>query len=124
MVPLARRYAPVPTLQSLYLRCAERQGSHARLLPNGAVMQTLEDRIRARAHLLWEEEGRPQGRADVHWEKARTLVAIEDDRTSIVPVRPERPEEAAIQENLGEFPAAETDEGDRRQFPSRKAVPR
>jgi len=84
-------------------------------------MPTLEQRIRARAHQLWEEEGRPQGRADDHWEKARILVAIEDDRTSLVPVQPDRPEEAAIQENLGEFPTAETDEGDRQQFPSRRA---
>jgi len=84
-------------------------------------MPSLEERIRARAHQLWEEEGRPEGRADDHWETARILVAIEDDRTSLVPVQPDQPEEAAIQENLGEFPGAETDEGDRQQFPSRRA---
>ena len=84
-------------------------------------MPSLEERIRARAHQLWEEEGRPQGRAADHWEKARILVAIEDDRTSLKPVQPDRPEEASIQDNLGEFPSAETDEGDRQQFPSRRA---
>jgi hypothetical protein len=79
----------------------------------------LEARIRARAHKLWEEEGRPEGRAAEHWEKARTLVAIETDRSSLIPVEPERPEEAALQENLGEFPGAQTDQGDEATYPSR-----
>ena len=29
-----------------------------------------EDRIRQRAHELWEQEGRPDGRAQQHWEHA------------------------------------------------------
>jgi hypothetical protein len=86
------------------------------------VTDDLQERIRKRAHQIWEDEGRPEGRADMHWEKARILVAIEDDRTSLVPVQPERPEPAEVMENLGEFPTALTDEGDRRQFPSRKAL--
>jgi len=81
----------------------------------------LERRIRDKAHQLWEQEGRPEGRAADHWEKARILVAIEDDQTSLVAVAPEPVEEAKIQENLGEFPTASTDEGDRHQTPSRKA---
>jgi hypothetical protein len=80
----------------------------------------LQDRIRAKAHHLWEEEGRPEGREMDHWDKARILVAIEDDRTSLIPVAA-RPEEAALQSNLGEFPTAMTDEGDRQQTPSRQA---
>jgi hypothetical protein len=81
----------------------------------------LEERIRARAHAMWEEEGRPDGREADHWERARTLVAIEDDRTSLRPVQSERPEEAELQKNLGEFPSAYTDQGEERQFPSREA---
>jgi hypothetical protein len=81
----------------------------------------LQNRIRAKAHHLWEEEGRPEGREMDHWDKARILVAIEDDRTSLIPVQPARPEEAALQANLGEFPSAMTDEGDRQQTPSRQA---
>jgi len=84
----------------------------------------LERRIRDKAHQLWEQEGRPEGRAADHWEKARILVAIEDDRTSLVPLAPEPVEEAKIQENLGEFPMASTDEGDRQQTPSRDAKPK
>jgi len=80
----------------------------------------LEQRIRARAHQLWEEEGRPEGRSHAHWEKARILVAIEDDKTSLKPVGPTAPEPAEVMENLGEFPTGLTDEGDRQQFPSRR----
>jgi len=82
----------------------------------------LQERIRAKAHQLWEEEGRPEGREMDHWDKARILVAIEDDRTGLIPVMQARPEEAALQANLGEFPSALTDEGDRQQTPSRQAA--
>lgn len=85
-------------------------------------MQNLKERIRARAHKIWEDEGRPEGRAAAHWEQARILVAIEDDRTSLKPVAEARAgepvEEADIQENLGEFPAGRTDQGDRAAAPS------
>jgi hypothetical protein len=42
-------------------------------------MDDFEKRVRERAYKLWQEEGRPEGRADVHWEKACELVAIEDN---------------------------------------------
>jgi hypothetical protein len=41
-------------------------------------MDTMEQRIRDRAHKLWEEEGRPEGRAEMHWAQARALVASQD----------------------------------------------
>jgi hypothetical protein len=37
-------------------------------------MDSLEQLIRAQAHRLWEEEGRPEGRAEEHWYAARRLV--------------------------------------------------
>ena len=80
-----------------------------------------EKRIRAKAHEMWEQEGRPHGKEHEHWDKARTLVAIEDDRTSLKPIESGSVEEASIQENLGEFPTALTDQGDRQQVPSRAA---
>jgi hypothetical protein len=83
----------------------------------------LTQRIRARAFRLWEEAGRPEGREMDHWDKARTLVAIEDDRTSLIPVAPAPAEEGALQDNLGEFPTALTDQGDRKPTPSRAAHP-
>ena len=36
-----------------------------------------EERIRAIAYALWEEEGRPEGRAEDHWFRAASLVAAE-----------------------------------------------
>ena len=80
-------------------------------------MDELEERIRARAYQMWENEGRPDGQAETHWEKARILVAIEDDRTGLKPVEEPKPEEARLMENLGEFPGAMTDQGDEQQFP-------
>lgn len=83
------------------------------------MQDDLEERIRARAHQIWEDEGCPEGQASSHWEKARILVAIEEDRTSIIPVTREKPEEAELQKNLGEFPGSQTDQGDRQSAPSR-----
>jgi hypothetical protein len=39
----------------------------------------LETRIRERAYVLWEEDGRPEGRAEEYWERARRFVEAEDD---------------------------------------------
>jgi hypothetical protein len=41
-----------------------------------------EKRIRTRAHRIWEEEGRPEGRAEIHWNMARELIAVEVEDTS------------------------------------------
>ena len=38
-----------------------------------------EQRIRERAYSLWDGEGRPEGRADEFWERARALIEAEDD---------------------------------------------
>lgn len=90
------------------------------------MAKDLEARIRERAHQLWEDAGRPEGQAHIHWERARTLVALEDDKTSRKPVEPNAPAEPAepaeVTRNLGEFPTAMTDQGDRQQVPSRAAA--
>lgn len=87
-------------------------------------MDEIEARIREKAHKLWEDAGRPEGRAAEHWEQARTLVAIEDDRTSLKPVRETTSEPLEIQDNLGESPGALTDQGDRMQVPSEEIAAR
>jgi hypothetical protein len=52
-----------------------------------ATMQdNLEQRIRAQAHRLWEEEGRPEGRAEAHWHAARQLI----ERAKPQPGKPAR----------------------------------
>ena len=37
----------------------------------------LEDRIRERAYLLWEMEGKQEGGVEEYWERARQLVEAE-----------------------------------------------
>lgn len=41
--------------------------------------QDTETRIRERAYALWDQDGRPEGRAEEYWEKARRLIEAEDD---------------------------------------------
>lgn len=38
----------------------------------------LERRIRARAYLLWEAEGKQDGRADEYWHRARERIEAEN----------------------------------------------
>jgi hypothetical protein len=90
-------------------------------------MDDFEQRVRRRAYRLWQEEGCPDGRADVHWDKARELVAIEDNqKQTLKRVSPEtagpagepvEPLEAV--ENAGEFPTL-TDQGEEQTYPKRK----
>lgn len=41
----------------------------------------LDARIRERAYHIWQQEGRPPGRSQVHWDMARELVAIEESQS-------------------------------------------
>ena len=41
-------------------------------------MDDHDERIRQRAHEIWEEEGRPEGREYSHWLRARTEIHEED----------------------------------------------
>jgi hypothetical protein len=40
-------------------------------------LEDREQRIREVAHRIWEEEDRPHGQADRHWEMAREAIAAE-----------------------------------------------
>jgi Protein of unknown function (DUF2934) len=89
-------------------------------------MDDLEERVRERAHRLWQQEGCPEGRADAHWEMARELVAIEDNqKQTLKPISPESagPEGEPVEpieavENVGEFPTL-TDQGEEQTVPKR-----
>jgi DUF2934 family protein len=82
--------------------------------------------VRRRAYRLWQQEGCPDGRAEVHWDKARELVAIEDNqKLTLKPIsgeatgpagEPIEPLEAV--ENAGEFPTL-TDQGEEQTYPKR-----
>lgn len=71
-----------------------------------------EKRIRERAYRIWDEEGRPEGRAQEHWEKARMIVSVEESLpTMLKPVAKSQPEPKEAFENQGEFPTL-TDQGE------------
>ena len=76
--------------------------------------EPFEERVRRKAHEIWESEGGPHGRAEDHWRIAAGLVAeeIARDRADL-PFTGEvdaAGEEADLQDNLGEFPEL-TDQG-------------
>ena len=53
-------------------------------MPNASSDQ--EKRIRERAYELWERDGRPEGRSQLHWEQAeRETGASEADPASLPP---------------------------------------
>lgn len=88
--------------------------------------------LRERAKKLWEAAGSPVGAEDEYVERARELAAIEGSPEAglepnpladgdVSPADRGRPvEEAKLQENLGEFPGLQTDQGDRDRTPERK----
>lgn len=39
--------------------------------------QDLEERVRQRAYLMWEADGRPEGGADQYWHRARERMEAE-----------------------------------------------
>jgi len=42
------------------------------------MIEDRDERIRQRAYRMWEEEGRPEGRADDHWQRAAREIERED----------------------------------------------
>jgi hypothetical protein len=85
--------------------------------------------LRQRARKLWEDAGSPAGREDEYVERARELAAMEASPGAglepnpladgeVTPAERGSPvEEASIQENLGEFPGLQSDQGDRQSTP-------
>jgi len=41
-----------------------------------------EENIRRRAHQIWEDEGRPEGKDAEHWERAAREIGANDDTKS------------------------------------------
>ena len=88
-------------------------------------------RLRQRAYHLWEADGRPEGRSEEFWERARELIGMEESgrpaqlpnpaaAPNADPSRTEPVEEAFLQENLGEFPDRLSDQGEMAATPKAK----
>ena len=67
--------------------------------------KAIEDRIRARAHEIWEREGRPEGEGLRHWDEAR--LEIESEERVSATADSETPDEAG--EAMIDGPAPEPD---------------
>ena len=92
-----------------------------------------EQRVRERAYHLWEADGKPHGRDVEYWQRARELVAIEDNGDAGRLPNPQNHresargtgvEEAEVQENLGEFPDRLADQGEVQPTPAPVHSPR
>ena len=75
-----------------------------------------DERIRRKAHELWEADGRPHGRDQDHWLQAREIIAIQDSQGDTLLPRvagAEEPIEDADEalRNLADFPNL-TDQGE------------
>jgi hypothetical protein len=46
-------------------------------------MPDREERIRERAHQIWEQEGRPDGRQTGHWQRAAEEIDAEDEALEV-----------------------------------------
>ena len=85
-----------------------------------------EEKIAAKAHELWEAEGRPDGRAERHWAEASEIVALEEGagRSALLPVEEtvgEPVEPTIALDNQGDLPVL-TDLGDESRAPSHEAA--
>ena len=77
---------------------------------------TDDERIAAKAHEIWEAEGRPHGRDKDHWDQAKEIVALKDSASDAllpIPTSADEPvEERSIAiDNEGEAPGL-TDTGE------------
>lgn len=78
-----------------------------------------QDRVSARARVLWTDAGEPEGGPERYEEQARELLAIEENpgaTTKPVTSEPEAESLLAV-ENQGEFPTL-TDQGEERGYPA------
>ena len=55
----------------------------------GMMLDAREERIRAKAHELWEADGKPEGRDRAHWEQAAKLVDEEERQAARANSHPE-----------------------------------
>jgi Protein of unknown function (DUF2934) len=89
-------------------------------------MDDFDERVKERAYRLWVEEGCPEGRADVHWDRARELVAIEQNQKQTTKPVAREPKGEPVEpvepvRNLGEFPTM-TDQGEGEAAPKPRGV--
>jgi hypothetical protein len=94
-----------------------------------AVDPDRESRVRERAYLLWESDGKPHGRDVEYWERARELISTENSTGSgpgqnAAPASALSPEaggeEASVQDDPGNGPDRPADQGEAKATPPAK----
>ncbi len=70
------------------------------------MMDGDDDRIAAKAHELWEAEGRPHGRDREHWDEAKEIIALHDSAGSAL-----LPRTSGAEEPVEEMSVAIDNEG-------------
>jgi hypothetical protein len=98
-------------------------------MPAMAKQPLDDDFIRTRAYHIWEREGCPEGRAEDHWQMARSELAIETGDTTAFESNPAVEREEADRaepiepleavENQGSFPG-KTDQDEESPYPKRR----
>jgi hypothetical protein len=48
-------------------------------------MTDFDERVRLKANLLWQREGKPEGQSERHWQQAKTMVAAERCHKPVLP---------------------------------------
>jgi hypothetical protein len=57
-----------------------------------------EERIRAIAHRIWEEEGQPVGQEERHWRMAEAVIIEEEaERAGLMRTRKEEPDQGSFE---------------------------
>jgi|GEM_PF-2776630 len=51
------------------------------------ILPEVEEAIRARAYQFWLEEGRPHGRADIHWQRALASLVSQPETMMAAPAK-------------------------------------
>ena len=89
-----------------------------------------ERRVRERAHEIWLREGKPEGRAEAHWALAREEISEEEGiKATLKPnplVEPAGPDAEPLLavEGMADLPGRLRDQGERQDYPSRRAPPK
>ena len=65
-------------------------------------MRDREHQVRECAYYLWEAEGRPEGRAQVHWTMAEIATVLLSYLNSGGPIKPSNMEQSSPSEGLGD----------------------
>jgi Protein of unknown function (DUF2934) len=65
-----------------------RNAEHSPSRPPLAIDPERENRVRERAYLLWEADGKPHGRDVEYWERARALISTGETAASVAPADP------------------------------------